>query len=68
MEILGLIGMYFDAAVEFVTSHSLLFRLALTILWSGGCCATFTLWTIIAHVTSTLVRTTEQISLGILVL
>ena len=29
MQILGLLGMYFDAAEVFVTSHSLLFRLAL---------------------------------------
>ena len=32
MQILGLIGMYFDAAVVFVTIHSLLFKLALVIL------------------------------------
>ena len=32
MQILGLLGMYFDAAVVFVTSQTLLFRLALTIL------------------------------------
>ena len=32
MQILGLLGMYFDAAVVFVTSHSLLFKLALVIL------------------------------------
>ena len=32
MLILDLLGMYFDAAVVFVTSHSLLFRLALAIL------------------------------------
>ena len=32
MQILGLLGMYFDAAVVFVTSHSLLFTLALAIL------------------------------------
>ena len=31
-QILGLLGMYFDAAIVFVTSHSLLFRLALAIL------------------------------------
>ena len=29
MQILGLLGMYFDAVVVFITSHSLLFRLAL---------------------------------------
>ena len=33
MLILGLIGMYFDAVVVFVTSQILLFRLALAILW-----------------------------------
>ena len=33
MLILGLLGMYFDAAVLFVTSQTLLFRLALAILW-----------------------------------
>ena len=32
MLILGLLGMYFDAAVVFVTKFSLLFRLALAIL------------------------------------
>ena len=32
MQILGLLGIYFYAAVVFVTSHSLLFRLALDIL------------------------------------
>ena len=31
MQILGLLGMSFDAAVVFVTSNSLLFRLALAI-------------------------------------
>jgi hypothetical protein len=35
MLILGLIGMYFDAAVVFVTKSSLLFRLAVAILWYG---------------------------------
>ena len=33
MQILGLFGMYFDAAVVFVTNSSLLFRLAMAILW-----------------------------------
>ena len=33
MLILGLLGMYFDAAVVFVTSQTFLFRLALAILW-----------------------------------
>ena len=32
MQILGFLGMYFDAAVVFVTSHLLLFRLVLAIL------------------------------------
>ena len=32
MLILGLLGMYFDAAVVFVTKSSLLFRLAVAIL------------------------------------
>ena len=35
MQILGLLGMYFDAVVVFVTSQTLLFRLALAILWQG---------------------------------
>ena len=38
MLILGLLGMYFDAAVVFVMKSSLLFRLAVAILWGG------TLW------------------------
>ena len=33
MQIQVLLGMYFDAVVVFVTSHTLLFRLALAILW-----------------------------------
>ena len=33
--ILVLLGMYFDAVVVFVTSQTLLFRLALAILWMG---------------------------------
>ena len=33
MLILGLLGMYFDAAVVFVTSQTLLLRLAVAILW-----------------------------------
>ena len=33
MLILGLIGMYFDAVVVFVTSQTFLFGLALAILW-----------------------------------
>ena len=32
MLILGLLGMYFDAAVVFITNSSLLFRLAMAIL------------------------------------
>jgi hypothetical protein len=39
MLILGLLGMYFDAAVVFVTSQALLLRLALAIL----CCITISL-------------------------
>ena len=34
MLILGLLGIYFDAAVVFVTSQTLSFRLALAILWN----------------------------------
>ena len=34
MLILGLLGMYFDAAVVFVTKSSLFFRLAVAILWA----------------------------------
>ena len=34
MMILGLLGKYFDAAVVFVTKSSLLFRLAVAILWA----------------------------------
>ena len=33
MQILVLLGMYFDAVVVFVTSQALLFILALAILW-----------------------------------
>ena len=33
MQILVLLGMYFDAAVVFITSQLLLFRLALAVLW-----------------------------------
>ena len=33
MQILGLLGMFFDAVVVFVTNFSLLFSLALAILW-----------------------------------
>ena len=32
--VLGLLGMYFDAAVVFVTSQTLFLRLALAILWA----------------------------------
>ena len=32
MQILGLLGMYFDAAVIFFTNSSLLFKLAMAIL------------------------------------
>ena len=34
MQILGILGIYFDAVVVFVTNFSLLFRLALAILWT----------------------------------
>ena len=37
MQILGLLGMHFDAEVVFVTSHSLLFRLAVAILYICIC-------------------------------
>ena len=33
MQILGLLGMYFDAVVAEVKTYVLLFRLALAILW-----------------------------------
>jgi hypothetical protein len=33
MQILGLLGIHFEPAVVFVTKVSLLFRLALTVLW-----------------------------------
>ena len=38
LQILGLLGMYFDAVIVIVTNFSFLFRLALAILWSvaGG--------------------------------
>ena len=36
MLILGLLGMYFDAAVVFVTKSSLLLRLAVAILCTQG--------------------------------
>ena len=36
MQILGLSGMYFDAAVLFVTNSSILFRLAMAILCFGS--------------------------------
>ena len=38
MLILGLLGMYFDAAVVFVMNSSLLFRLAVAILWPAQMC------------------------------
>ncbi len=34
MQILGLLGIYFDATVVFVTNSSLLFRFAMAILWT----------------------------------
>ena len=33
MQILGILGIYFDAVVVFVTNFSLSFRLSLAILW-----------------------------------
>ena len=33
MLILDLLGMYFDAAMVFVTNSSLLFRMAMAMLW-----------------------------------
>ena len=39
MQILGLLGMYLDAVVVFVTNSSLFFRLALAILWMSSNCA-----------------------------
>ena len=38
MQILGLLGMYFDAVVVEVEKYLLLFRLALAILWVLGMC------------------------------
>ena len=35
MLILGLLGMYFDAAVVFFTISSLLFRMTMAMLWSS---------------------------------
>ena len=35
MQILGLLGMYFDAVVVEVEKYLLFFRLALAILWGG---------------------------------
>ena len=37
MLILGVLGMYFGAAVVFVTKSSLLFKLTVAILWVGVC-------------------------------
>ena len=37
MLILGLLGMYFDAAVVFFTNSSLLFRMAMAILCTVSC-------------------------------
>ena len=45
MLILGLLGMYFDAAVVFVTSQTLLFRLALAILCVGLWGHSTNMWT-----------------------
>ena len=38
IQILGLMGMYFDGVVVEVKTFSLLFRLALAILWVVGKC------------------------------
>ena len=35
MQILGILGIYFDDVVVFVTNFSLLFRLSLAILWGA---------------------------------
>jgi hypothetical protein len=35
MQILGLLGMYFDAVVVFVINSSFLFRFAVAMLWAG---------------------------------
>ena len=35
MQILGILGIYFDAVVVFVTNFSLLFKLSLAILWGA---------------------------------
>ena len=52
MQILVLLGMYFDAVVVFVTSQTLLFRLALAILWLRGILEVFWLVNIIAQILS----------------
>ena len=39
MQILGLLGMYFDAVVVEIEKSSLFFRLALAILWMSSNCA-----------------------------
>ena len=36
MLILGLLGMYFDAAVVFFTNSSLFFRMAMAVLWCSS--------------------------------
>ena len=41
MQILVLLGMYFDAVAVFVTSQTLLFRLALAMLWRSKTNTTF---------------------------
>ena len=44
MLILGLLGMYFDAAVVFVTKSSLFFKLAVAILWLVKFSILFSCW------------------------
>ena len=45
MQILGLLGMYFDAVVVEVKKNLLLFRLALAILWLCNCMEGLTKYT-----------------------
>ena len=43
MHILGLLGVYFDAAVVFVTNSSLLFRFTVAIMWDITFCVFLTI-------------------------
>ena len=43
MLILGLLGMYIDAAVVFFTKSSFFFRMAMAVLWAQSALATKTL-------------------------